>query len=117
MGIIAEDVAAHEVVAPEVAEWEHMSEYERKCSSRSMAAYAAMVEQMDHNIGRVIDYLQETGAYDNTVILFMSDNGRSIPAFRDGVSCPLTVDSLLQVPRALRELLAVHVGEDHRGLF
>ena len=37
--------------------------------------YAAMVESLDANIGRLIDHLKATGRYDNTVILFTSDNG------------------------------------------
>ena len=40
-----------------------------------MEVYAAMVDRMDHNIGRVIDYLTETGELDNTVVIFLSDNG------------------------------------------
>src|SRR5690606_7304336 len=39
------------------------------------ARYASMVDNMDHHIGRVIDYLKKTGEYDNTFILFFSDNG------------------------------------------
>lgn len=53
-GIIDPEVIPHEVVSPDV-EWEQMSEYEQQCSVRSMAAYAGMVEQMDSNIGRVVD--------------------------------------------------------------
>jgi arylsulfatase len=40
-----------------------------------MELYAAMVEYMDEQIGRVFDYLKEIGEYDNTVIIFISDNG------------------------------------------
>lgn len=40
-----------------------------------MEAYAGMVDRMDWNIGRVIDHLKQSGEYDNTVIMFMSDNG------------------------------------------
>ena len=40
-----------------------------------MEVYAAMVDRMDWNIGRVIDYLTETGELDDTVVIFMSDNG------------------------------------------
>jgi arylsulfatase A-like enzyme len=40
-----------------------------------MEVYAGMVDRMDWNIGRVIDYLTETGELDNTVVIFMSDNG------------------------------------------
>ena len=40
-----------------------------------MEIYAAMVENLDHNIGRLIGYLKRTGQYDNTFIFFQSDNG------------------------------------------
>ena len=40
-----------------------------------MQIYAAMIDNMDHNIGRVVNYLKQTGELDNTLILFMSDNG------------------------------------------
>ena len=52
-----------------------MSADEQALSARSMEVYAAMVDRMDHNIGRVIDYLAETGELDNTVVVFLSDNG------------------------------------------
>jgi arylsulfatase A-like enzyme len=40
-----------------------------------MAVYAAMIESMDRGIGRVLDTLKQTGAAENTLVLFMSDNG------------------------------------------
>ncbi len=42
---------------------------------RKMELYASMVEYMDDQIGRVFDYLKEIGEYDNTVVIFFSDNG------------------------------------------
>jgi arylsulfatase len=45
--------------------------------SRRMAVYAAMIDRMDQNIGRVVDRLREQGKLENTVIMFMSDNGAS----------------------------------------
>jgi arylsulfatase A-like enzyme len=42
---------------------------------RKMELYAAMVEYMDDQIGRVFDYLKEIGEYDNTVVFFISDKG------------------------------------------
>ncbi len=44
-------------------------------SARKMEIYASMVEYMDDQIGRVFDYLKEIGEYDNTVVIFFSDNG------------------------------------------
>ena len=56
-------------------EWADMTADERARSARSMEVYAGMVDRMDWNIGRVIDYLAETGELDDTVVIFMSDNG------------------------------------------
>jgi arylsulfatase A-like enzyme len=47
----------------------------RVIQGRKMELYAAMVEYMDDQIGRVFDYLREIGEYDNTVVIFISDNG------------------------------------------
>jgi arylsulfatase A-like enzyme len=49
-------------------DWDSLSEEERAYSSRTMEVYAGMVERMDHNIGKVVDYL-------DTFVVFMSDNG------------------------------------------
>jgi arylsulfatase A-like enzyme len=47
----------------------------RVMQGRKMELYAGMVEYMDNQIGRVFDYLKEIGEYDNTVVIFISDNG------------------------------------------
>ncbi|TDZ22549.1 putative sulfatase [Colletotrichum orbiculare MAFF 240422] len=56
-------------------EWKDMTDLERKESARKVEVFAAMVELIDENIGRVIEHLTSTGELDNTFILFMSDNG------------------------------------------
>jgi arylsulfatase len=55
--------------------WESLSKDNKALESRAMEAYAGMVECMDYHIGRVIQFLKDIGEYDNTVILFTSDNG------------------------------------------
>ena len=55
--------------------WSDLTEQEQKLEARKMEVYAAMVDHMDTNIGRLFSYLKETGQYDNTLILFVSDNG------------------------------------------
>ncbi len=55
--------------------WNALSPEEKKVSSRRMAAYAGMVEYMDMSVGRIVDRLKEKGLLDNTVIIFLSDNG------------------------------------------
>ena len=58
-----------------VATWESLSDDDRRRESRKMELYAAMVENLDEHIGRLIEYLRKTGQFDNTLIVFMSDNG------------------------------------------
>lgn len=55
--------------------WDTLSDEEKAIEARKMEAYAAMVERLDAEIGRVVDALRETGELDNTLIMFMSDNG------------------------------------------
>lgn len=74
LGLIGADVVAHPVVA-DGAPWEEMSDDERIFSARTMEIYAAMVERMDWNVGRVVAWLKREGVFDDTLILFCSDNG------------------------------------------
>jgi arylsulfatase len=60
---------------PSVKGWAEMSTDERREAARDMEVYAAMVDYMDEQIQRVLDYLKEIDEYDNTAILFFSDNG------------------------------------------
>ncbi len=48
---------------------------EKEVWAQKMAVYAAMIDRMDQNIGRVFEQLKQAGAWDNTLILFLSDNG------------------------------------------
>ena len=55
--------------------WSDLSEDERRLESRKMEIYAAMIEHLDVQVGRIVSYLKESGQFDNTYIIFMSDNG------------------------------------------
>ncbi|MFK5922645.1 MAG: arylsulfatase [Verrucomicrobiota bacterium] len=55
--------------------WNSLSENRRLDLARRMAIYAAMVDRMDQQIGRVIDELKSKGEFNNTLIMFLSDNG------------------------------------------
>lgn len=57
------------------APWESLAEQEQDWRDQLMATYAAMVDRMDQGIGKVLTKLGEVGADDNTLILFLSDNG------------------------------------------
>ncbi|WP_380873980.1 arylsulfatase [Sphingomonas sp. DBB INV C78] len=73
MGLCPADVIAHDFVGGEP--WDTLSAEERAWSARAMEAYAGMVDRIDWNVGRIVDHLRETGELDNTLILFLSDNG------------------------------------------
>lgn len=78
LGIIDRDIKPHEVVAPEaIKKWADMDAYERKASARAMECFAGMVDSMDQNVGKIVDYLKSIGEFDNTFIIFQSDNGES----------------------------------------
>jgi arylsulfatase A-like enzyme len=81
LGMIPKDVKPHPVVADEVQGWDEMTEFQKEGSCKSMEAYAGMVECLDHNIGRVTDYLESIGELDNTYIMFFSDNGAEGAAY------------------------------------
>ncbi|HAV12926.1 MAG TPA: arylsulfatase [Opitutae bacterium] len=59
----------------EVRLWDELPHHRKVVEDARMAAYAAMVDEMDQGIGRLIEYLEKSGQLDNTLILFMSDNG------------------------------------------
>jgi len=55
--------------------WEDLSGDEQRIQARKMEICAAMIELMDEEVGKVVEHLKQTGEYDDTIILFMSDNG------------------------------------------
>lgn len=71
------------IVSPEVNSfapsgipgWSSLSPVQKEELARDMEVYAAMIEYLDMSIGRLLDYLKQQGMYENTMIVFMSDNG------------------------------------------
>ncbi len=61
--------------------WNTLTAEEKKIESRKMELYAAMVDNLDEQVGRLIDFLKKEGLYENTLIIFMSDNGASAEDF------------------------------------
>ncbi|MCK9986565.1 MAG: hypothetical protein AzoDbin1_03037 [Azoarcus sp.] len=55
--------------------WDELTPEQRRVAARSMELYAAMVEQMDQQIGRLFAGMKAAGKYDDTLIVFLSDNG------------------------------------------
>jgi arylsulfatase A-like enzyme len=64
-----------------IVRWERLPPDERRLESRKMELYAAMVDNLDRHVGRLVDYLKANGLYDNTLIVFMSDNGAAAEDF------------------------------------
>ena len=58
-----------------LSDWEKATEEEKRFHARRMQVYAGMVDHMDENIGRILAYLEKIGQAENTVIVFLSDNG------------------------------------------
>ena len=72
MGIIHESWELSER-DPEVGPWEEQDH--KDWEARRMEVYAAQIDRMDQGIGRIVDALRETGQFDNTLIVFLADNG------------------------------------------
>lgn len=62
---------------PDAVAWDSLSEAEKDEWSGRMAVHAAMIYRIDLGIGRIVKKLQSMKALDNTLILFLSDNGAS----------------------------------------
>ncbi|WP_267273939.1 arylsulfatase [Pseudomonas putida] len=58
-----------------VPSWASLSDEQKRQSARTMEVYAAMVTALDAEVGRLVEHLRKTGELENTMILFMSDNG------------------------------------------
>ncbi len=61
--------------SPTPRPWESLEEAERQKEIKRMQIYAAMLDRVDQNIGRVLDKLEKQGKLENTLIFFASDNG------------------------------------------
>jgi arylsulfatase len=83
LGILRPDATVYPRLA-NVPAWDALSDEERRQSARKMELFAAMVEHMDSNIGKLIEYLKAKSLYDNTLIIFFSDNGPEGNAFAIG---------------------------------
>jgi arylsulfatase len=68
--------------------WDQLPEEQREFESFRMAVFAAMVDRIDQNIGRLLDWLEERDALNNTLIILCSDNG----------ACPFERSKKLDVP-------------------
>lgn len=61
----------------DVVAWDELSEVEQRLFARYMEVFAGMVDNIDQNVGRLVEALEQLGELDNTLFLFTSDNGAS----------------------------------------
>ncbi len=87
--------------------WDALDARQRRYESKRMAVYGAMVEAMDFHLGRLFDYLKAHGQYDNTIVIFTSDNGAE-------ASGPADPESF--VARRGPEALGYHTDYERLGL-
>lgn len=74
LGLIAEDVSPHPLVL-ETGYWDELDTDQKARAARDMEIYAAMVDRLDQNVGRLVATIDELGELDNTIFFFLSDNG------------------------------------------
>ena len=79
MGLLDERFTLSQSTFPH---WDTLSEALKAEEIRKMEVYAAMIDRLDQNIGRIMKALEETGRDENTLILFVSDNGASAEMVR-----------------------------------
>jgi arylsulfatase A-like enzyme len=60
-----------------VRPWDSLSDDEKKLFSRMAEVYAGFLSHTDHEIGRLLEFLDESGQRENTIVVFVSDNGAS----------------------------------------
>ncbi len=60
---------------PAIRQWADLTDQERAIEARGMEVYAGMLDAMDYHYGRVVDFLKDIGEHENTVVIFLSDNG------------------------------------------
>jgi arylsulfatase len=76
LGIMPKDavLSRHD---PDVQDWKTLSAEERSLYARMMEVFAGFCEHMDHHVGRLLDFLQQQGHLENTLVMLISDNGAS----------------------------------------
>lgn len=66
-----------------ISAWENLDGEAKQIAARDMAVYAAMIDRVDQNVGRLVTRLRELNKYDNTLIVVFSDNGPSKTTMAD----------------------------------
>jgi len=83
LGVIPQDAELTEK-NPYIKDWDTLNDKQKAVYAREMEAFAGMLDHVDTQIGRLIDYLEKAEILDDTVIVFLSDNGASAEGGVDG---------------------------------
>lgn len=75
LGFFSDALLSSVPSAPSAEAWERLSSEEQAIEARRMQVYAAMIDNLDDNVGRIVDALERDGRLQNTIIIFLSDNG------------------------------------------
>tara|TARA_Y100000768_G_scaffold381572_1_gene360465 strand:- start:244 stop:1785 length:1542 start_codon:yes stop_codon:yes gene_type:complete len=77
--------ALYAIHTPLMANKLYVEKYQKAGMEELEARYASMIESMDHALGNILDFLEENDLDENTIILFMSDNGGLSAVHRGGI--------------------------------
>jgi arylsulfatase A-like enzyme len=69
----------------ELPKWDQLSEEDKDRFDHIMAIYAAMLDSVDQNVGKLVAHLKERGELDNTLLVFLSDNGGNAESGPQGI--------------------------------
>nr|WSX54034.1 arylsulfatase [Streptomyces sp. NBC_00974] len=103
LGVVPSD-AQQSPRDPDVPAWESLSAEARRLAARLMEVYAGFLSHADHHLGRLVDFLKETGEFDNTLIMVVSDNGASAEGGVTGTTNEMQFFN--NAPESLEESLA-----------
>ncbi len=84
----------------------------RAWTLRCMEVYAAQIDRMDQGIGRILAALEKTGQLDDTLVIFLSDNGACAEEIPESVTVEELVDKLMIARATTRAGEPVHFGND-----
>jgi arylsulfatase len=87
-------------------------EHKRAWMLRCMEVYAAQIDRMDQGIGRIVKQLEDSGEIDNTLIIFLADNGACAEDIPENVTVDELVDKLMIARKHTRDGEPVHFGND-----
>ena len=91
-------IAADSVLPDPASDWDSLSPAMKAVEAQAMQVYAAQIDQMDQNIGKIMSSLEANGQLDNTIIMFMQDNGGNHEGGDAPINLPSSIPERAAVP-------------------